>query len=204
MTQTNQTLILATGNAGKLRELRELFGEIPHELRSLRDFAGIRDVEETGSTFEENALLKARGFASQTGVMSLADDSGLEVEVLGNAPGVLSARFAGRESGYDVKIAELLRKIDETGDDRRRARFVCVMAICDPEGKVINISRGVCNGTIAPSPRGDRGFGYDPIFIPDGYDRTFGELGDDVKRRISHRAQAAQLIIRYLLDFTDV
>ena len=204
MTQPNPTLVLATGNAGKVRELCELFREVPFELKSLRDFADIEDVEETGSTFEENAVLKARGFASQTGHVSLADDSGLEVEALGNAPGVWSARFAGADAGYDVKIPKLLELIDETKDEIRRARFVCVMTIADPDGNVLNTSRGVCSGTIARVPRGKNGFGYDPIFIPDGYDRTFGELNDELKSRISHRARAAQLIIRYLLDFTGL
>jgi XTP/dITP diphosphohydrolase len=204
MTRANQTLVLATGNQGKVRELRDLFRNIPYELKSLRDFEQIRDVDETGSTFEENAILKAQGFAIQTGHFSLADDSGLEVEALGNAPGVLSARFAGSDAGYDVKIAKLLQMIDATADRTRRARFVCVMAISDPNGNVLNTSRGICNGTIARAPLGKNGFGYDPIFIPDGFGQTFGELGDDVKSRLSHRARAAELIIRYLLDFTGV
>lgn len=204
MTRTNRTLVLATGNQGKVRELRGLFREIPYELKSLRDFERIQDVDETGATFEENAILKAQGFATQTGHFSLADDSGLEVEALGNAPGVLSARFAGADAGYDLKIAKLLEMIEATDDQRRRARFVCVMAISDPSGNVLNTSRGVCEGTIASAPLGRNGFGYDPVFIPDGFDQTFGELGDDVKSRLSHRARAAELIIRYLLDFTGV
>lgn len=204
MTVTNRTLVLATGNQGKVRELRELLRKIPYELKSLRDFDPIVDVDETGSTFEQNAILKAKGFATQTGHLSLADDSGLEVESLGNAPGVLSARLGGVDAGYDVKIAKLLQMIEARADESRRARFVCVMAVSDRDGNVLNTSRGICSGTIARAPRGGNGFGYDPIFIPDGYDQTFGELGDDVKRRISHRALAAELIIRYFLDFTGV
>jgi XTP/dITP diphosphohydrolase len=204
MIQTIRALLLATGNPGKVRELRELLREVPFSLKSLQDFDDIRAVDESGSTFEENAVLKSKGFASQTGLISLADDSGLEVEALGNAPGVLSARFAGADAGYDIKIPTLLRMIEETGDRARRARFVCVMAIADPDGNVLNTARGVCSGTIANAPRGTNGFGYDPVFVPDGYDQTFGELSEDVKSRISHRSRAAQLIIRYLLDFTDV
>jgi XTP/dITP diphosphohydrolase len=204
MTPSERTLVLATSNAGKARELRELFRGVPLDLKSLRDFVDIRDVAETGSTFEENAILKAQGFASQTGHRALADDSGLEIEVLDGAPGVVSARFAGAEAGYDVKIKKLLQLIDDTGDKERRGRFVCVMAIADPGGRVLRTALGVCNGTIANAPRGANGFGYDPIFVPDGYDQTFGELGDDVKSRISHRSKAAQVIIRYLLDFTGV
>ena len=198
------TLVLATSNAGKVLELRELFGQVPVKLKSLNDFPAICDVEETGSTFYENAVIKARGFAVQTGELSLADDSGLEIEALGNAPGVYSARFAGENTGYDVKIAKLLKLLDDTGDKLRRARFVCVMALADGDGRVIHTAEGICPGSIGADPRGKNGFGYDPIFIPDGYDRTFGELEDDTKSVMSHRALAARLILRYLLDFIGV
>ena len=198
------TLVLATGNAGKIRELHELLGELPFELKGLRDFQGIVDVDETGSTFRENAELKAREFALQTHHLSLADDSGLEVEVLENAPGVYSARFAGENTGYDVKIPKLLSMLEMTGDARRRARFVCVMALAERDGRIIYTAEGVCYGSITESPKGSNGFGYDPVFVPDGYDLTFGELDDDIKRRVSHRAKAADLIIRYLLDFIAV
>ena len=197
-------LLLATGNRGKFNELREMFREVPIDLLSLRDFEGLVDVPETGTTFEENAGLKALGFALQTKVLSLADDSGLEVEALGNAPGVYSARFAGENSDYSFKIRKLLAMLDSTGDEIRKARFVCVMSLADRDGNVIYTARGVCPGSIAKSPRGDNGFGYDPIFIPDGFDQTFGELDDDVKKAISHRARATELIIRYLLDFIAV
>jgi XTP/dITP diphosphohydrolase len=204
MAKTTPSLVLATGNTGKIRELRELFRDVPFELKSLQDFSGIEDVEETGSTFYENAVLKARAFARQTGHMSLADDSGLEVEALGNAPGVMSARFGGPDAGYDVKNSKLLAMLDATNDEQRRARFVCVMAIADENGDLIHTAEGICTGSIASSPRGDRGFGYDPIFVPDGFELTFGEIGDEVKQRISHRARATELIIRYLLHFKGV
>jgi non-canonical purine NTP pyrophosphatase (RdgB/HAM1 family) len=197
-------LLLATGNAGKIKELRKMLSVLPLDLLSLRDFDCVDDVDETGSTFEENAWLKARGFALQTKVMSLADDSGLEVEALGNSPGVYSARFAGEDTDYEMKIQKLLSMLDSTCDKARRARFVCVMSLADPDGKVFFTARGVCPGTIATSPRGDNGFGYDPIFMPDGFEQTFGELDDSLKRVISHRARAAELIIRYLLDFIAV
>ena len=204
MAAGSNTLVLATGNAGKIRELEELFRELPFELKSLRSFEGVRDVEESGATFRENAELKASGFALQTSEMSLADDSGLEVVALGNAPGVHSARFAGADTGYDVKIPKLLALLDATGDPERRARFVCVMALADPKGRIIHTVEGVCPGSIADAPRGRNGFGYDPIFVPDGFNQTFGELDDDAKRQVSHRAKAASLIIRYLLDFIAV
>jgi XTP/dITP diphosphohydrolase len=199
-----KSLVLATGNSGKIAELTDLFRDLPFELKSLRDFEQIADIDETGSTFRENAEIKAHGFAMQTGHLSLADDSGLEIEALGNAPGVHSARFAGASAGYDVKIPKLLAMLDATGDASRRARFVCVMALADADGRVVYSAEGVCNGSIAFSPRGENGFGYDPIFSPDGFDMTFGELGDDIKRSVSHRAKAAGLIIRYLLDFIAV
>ncbi|MEO8043171.1 MAG: RdgB/HAM1 family non-canonical purine NTP pyrophosphatase [Acidobacteriota bacterium] len=203
MDNSPNSLVLATGNPGKTGELKDLFRDVPLELKSLRDFERIVDVEETGSTFRENAKLKARGFAMQTGQLSLADDSGLEIEALGNAPGVHSARFAGT-AGYEVKIPKLLTMLDETGDTVRRARFVCVMALASSDGRIVYNAKGICTGSIADSPRGNHGFGYDPIFVPDGFDLTFGELDDDVKRSISHRASAAALIIRYLLDFIAV
>ena len=199
--KTPEAIVLATNNQGKVREMRRLFGSLPLEIRSLADFTAITDVDETGSTFRENAELKARDFARQTGQLCLADDSGLEVEALGGAPGVRSARFAGSETSYAVKNAMLLDRLSATGDQFRRARFVCAMALADPGGNVIHAVEGVCSGTVANEPRGTNGFGYDPIFIPDGYDQTFGELTDDVKQRISHRARAADEIVRYLLDF---
>ena len=196
--------MLATFNPGKVRELRELFGEIPFTVSGLRDFDDVGEVEETGSTFRENAEIKARAFASQTGQLCLADDSGLEVMALGGAPGVHSARFAGKETGYEVKIAKLLQELQNTNYPGRRARFVCVMALANTDGEILHIAEGVCDGHIAAEPRGVGGFGYDPIFIPDRYDATFAELGDEIKQQISHRGRAAQLIIRYLLDFIAV
>ena len=204
MANTTNSIVLATGNPGKIHELRELLREIPFELKTLRDFGYIREVEETGSTFHENAVIKACGFAKQTGHVTLADDSGLEIEALGGAPGVHSARFAGAGAGYDIKNARLLGLLDKSGDTERRARFVCVMALSDSSGRLIHTAAGICDGSIARSPRGNKGFGYDPIFVPDGFDQTFGELGVEVKQRNSHRARATELIIRYLLHFTGV
>jgi XTP/dITP diphosphohydrolase len=198
------SLVLATGNDGKIRELKQLFQALPIELKSLHDFPNVQDVEETGRTFRENAELKAVAFAQQTGELSLADDSGLEVEALAGAPGVYSARYAGKDTGYDVKIPKLLAMLDETGDLKRRARFVCVMAISDKQGRIVQTAEGICTGSIAHGPQGAGGFGYDPLFIPDGFEQTFAQLGDEAKQQISHRATAARLIIRYLLHFMVV
>src|SRR5215203_4667092 len=129
MTPILESLVLATTNAGKVRELSQLFQDLPIDLKSLNDFDVDRDVDETGSTFYENAVIKAEGFARQTRHLTLADDSGLEIDALGNEPGVRSARFAGVDTGYEIKIPKLLALLDATGDIERRARFVCAMAV---------------------------------------------------------------------------
>lgn len=196
-----EALVLATKNPGKVREMRGLFGELPLKVLSLTEFPAVADVEETGTTFRENAELKAREFARQTGQPCLADDSGLEVAALGGAPGVYSARFGGENTGYDEKIAKLLSLVEESGSEDRRARFVCVMSLADVDGRIVHTVEGECRGRIADRPSGSGGFGYDPIFIPDGFAQTFGELSDEVKARISHRARAAELVSRYLLHF---
>jgi XTP/dITP diphosphohydrolase len=197
----DETLLVATGNAGKIRELEEFLADLPFILRGLREFPNVSEVEETGATFTENAVLKAKGYAVQTELWTLADDSGLEVEALGGAPGVFSARYAGENSNDEEKIAKLL---DELGENiERRARFVCVMAIADQTGDIKYISEGICDGRIALNPSGTKGFGYDPIFIPDGFEQTFGELSGVVKQKISHRARAMEKIIQYLRGFYD-
>jgi len=185
-------LLIATHNRGKLAEFRALLKELPLELLDLNSFPAILPVAETGSTFTENALLKATAYAVQAGEITLADDSGLEVHALGGAPGVLSARYAGAGASDFDRTEKLLREVLKTGDADRSARFVSVVAIADASGRILNISTGVCNGTISLTPRGKNGFGYDPIFIPQGFDRTFGELSTEVKNGISHRARAFQ------------
>ena len=198
------TILVATGNEGKVRELAGLLREVPVTLRSLADFPSIREVDETGSTFLENACLKAADYSVQTGLPALADDSGLEVKGLGGAPGVHSARFAGESTTYAEKMDELLSQLEKNGSTDRRARFACSMVLSDADGRIITTSEGFCEGTLAESPRGSNGFGYDPIFIPDGYELTFGQLPDSVKSSLSHRARASAGIIRYLLDFIVV
>jgi XTP/dITP diphosphohydrolase len=197
-------LVIATRNEGKVRELQSLFGPLPIRLISLNEFAGIGDIPETGSTFMENARLKACGYAKATGQYSLADDSGLEVVALAGAPGVFSARYAGENSSFPEKIAALLDAVKGTGSKDMRARFTCSMALADSSGKILFGANGICAGTIVDKPRGRHGFGYDPIFVPEGHQETFGELSDEIKQEISHRARAAKKIIRYLLDFIEV
>ncbi|MCS6873252.1 MAG: RdgB/HAM1 family non-canonical purine NTP pyrophosphatase [Pyrinomonadaceae bacterium] len=192
-------LLVGTGNKGKLLEITEKFGELPIELKSLKDFPEILQPEETGRTFAENAILKARWYSTQTGLWTLADDSGLEVEALGGLPGVISARYAGVGAKDEDNIRKLL---DELKNERNRsARFVCSMAVSDEKGILRFLAEGVCDGIIAFKPRGKNGFGYDSVFIPKGFDKTFGELSSLVKQKISHRARALQKIISFFSDF---
>ena len=204
MISKTQKLLLATNNSGKVCELREMLGDLPFELVGLADFPAVIEVEETGLTFNENARLKASGYALQAGLIALADDSGLEVEALGNRPGVLSARYGGENSSFAEKMAKLLGELDKTGDEKRRARFVCSMAVADAAGNILYSSEGVCEGKIAANPRGTGGFGYDPLFVPDGFDETFGELSEGIKRQISHRARAFSEIIPFLRHLTAI
>ena len=193
-------LLVATHNKGKITEIAELLADIPLRLRSLADFPETIEVEETGVTFSENAALKARLYSAQTGIWTLADDSGLEVDALGGAPGVLSARYASPNASDAERNVRLLDELNRTGDPARRARFVCVIAIADPRMDTVNLFTGVCEGRIALSPCGANGFGYDPIFIPEGYEHTFGELSPEIKQRTSHRARALEAAKSFLLD----
>lgn len=194
-------LLVATNNIGKIKELSKLLKDLPFRLKGLHDFQNIAEVEETGKTFAENAVLKASSYALQTGIWALSDDSGLEVEALNGAPGVFSARYGGTKLPQSEKNAKILAELNKTNSDLRRARFVCVMAIADKTGRIIFTAEGICNGKIAEKSAGTNGFGYDPIFIPDGFDRTFGELSNEIKAEISHRARAITKIIRFLRDF---
>lgn len=194
-------LLVATRNSGKVNELKNLLLDFPMRLRSLHEFADAVDVEEKGKTFKENASLKAQGYALQTGLWSLADDSGLEVEALEGAPGIFSARYAGEKATDEEKINKLLGELNEKHNEERFARFVCAMAISDEKGAIKFVAEGICNGRISPEPRGNNGFGYDPIFIPAGFSKTFGELASEIKQQISHRARASAKIIQYLRDF---
>lgn len=196
MTIDKKQILIATRNVGKIGELEKLLEDLPFELRSLSEFSDVADVEETGATFAENAILKAREYAIRTNLWALADDSGLEVAALGGAPGVFSARYADSD---EEKINKLLNELGENSE--RSARFVCVMALADETGEIRFLAEGICRGEIALNASGTNGFGYDPIFIPKGFAQTFGEISADVKRKISHRARAFQKIIRFLRDF---
>jgi XTP/dITP diphosphohydrolase len=200
MVRSSIKLLVATRNKGKIEEIRALLKGVKLDLVSLRNFPEIGTVEESGSSYEENALLKCITYARDSGIWALADDSGLEVDALDGAPGVLSARYGGVDANDADRVDLLLCRLSEIGDDRRTARFRCTAAIADPEGKVLKIAEGICEGRIARAPRGSSGFGYDPVFIPAGYDRTFAEVSQEEKDRISHRGIAMRQIREFLQD----
>ena len=185
-----RSLLLGTRNPGKVIEIVSILANSDWSFSSLQEFPNVGEAEENFATFAENAIAKAQFYASATGLCALADDSGLEVEALGGAPGVFSARYAGAHASDADRRTLLLSELAKVGESNRRARFVAVVALATPNGEILNISEGTCSGTITFSPRGTGGFGYDPLFIPDGYDQTFAELPDTIKNQISHRARA--------------
>ena len=180
-------LLVATRNAHKLVEIRQILDVPGLALVGADEVAGLPDVEETGVTFEENALKKARELCAASGMWTLGDDSGLEVEALGGAPGVYSARYAGGDGGHAANNEKLMAAL--AGVDDRRARFRCVMALCAPDGREWAVD-GRCDGLIVGELRGGGGFGYDPLFVPEGYSETFGQLAAPEKNAISHRGRA--------------
>lgn len=191
-------LLVATTNPGKLKEYKELLSDLSVEWVSLPDVGlGNMDVEETGSTFEENAILKAKAYCAASGLITLADDSGIEVDALNGAPGIYSARYGAPEVKTDQgRLEKLQRDVKDVPDEQRTARFICVVAIALPDGEV-HTAKGRWEGRLAYAPRGTNGFGYDPIFITaDG--RTSAELAPEEKNRISHRALALEAAHPYL------
>jgi XTP/dITP diphosphohydrolase len=195
-------LLIATNNLGKLREFKEIVGELPIKLITLRQLGIETDIAETGSTFAENARLKAVGYARLAGMATLADDSGLVVDSLDGRPGVYSARYAGTGANDRDRVQKLLDEMNEATD--RTARFVCFAALADAEGHVFASVEGKCEGTITNVSRGSSGFGYDPIFLPNGYDKTFAELDPAIKNRISHRGDAFSKMLPFLRGFFDI
>ncbi len=195
-------ILIATKNANKTKELKKLLLNSEVILKDLNEIPNICEAAETGKTFVENAVLKAKSYALQTKMWTLADDSGLEVEALCGAPGIFSARYAGKNATDKENVEKLLRELKRVVDKQRQAKFVCAVTISDEKGEVKFIAEGVCEGKIAVKPSGTSGFGYDPIFIPDGFEQTFGELSVETKQKISHRARAAAKIIRFFADFT--
>lgn len=194
------TLLLATSNPRKLEEFRAIFSGLPLKLLTLNDLHLEIEVEETGTTFAENAELKARTYAQASGMLALADDSGLEINALGGAPGVHSARYLGKETPYEVRFRSILEQLKGLPVERRTARFRCAIALAEPTGYT-RIVEGEIEGVIANSPRGKYGFGYDPIFFLPEFGKTLAELAPEIKNRISHRARAAQSARQLLEDW---
>ena len=184
------SLLLGTRNPGKVREIETILGDVPWQIRSLQEFLDLDIPAETADTYAGNAIIKAQFYARATGLCALADDSGLEVEALNGAPGVYSARYAGAGASDADRRTLLLSELAHVPADQRKARFVCAVAIALPDGTILNTSEGICEGAIIFESRGTSGFGYDPLFIPDGFDKTFAELPDTIKNQISHRARA--------------
>jgi len=187
-----KNLVIATNNRHKVKELRSLLSDLPLEILALYELPNPPDLVEDGHTFGENALKKARLVFERTKIATLADDSGLEVFYLNRRPGIRSARYAGEKATDDENNLKLLWEMKGVAPRRRRAQFRATIAVIS-DG-ISEVVEGVCLGKLAESPRGTNGFGYDPIFIPDGFDRTYAQLSDDEKNQISHRAQAVKKI----------
>lgn len=195
----NTTVLLATGNAGKFREITAEFGDVPIRWLSLADLPDVDECEETGATFQENAVQKAIYYARTTGRLTLADDSGLEVDALDGAPGVISARYAGMPCNDAANNAKLVTELAAVPSERRAARFRCVMALADPAGNVLATTEGAIEGVIIDAPRGDGGFGYDPHFLVPRLNKTTAEITQAEKNAISHRGQATRAMKHEIL-----
>ena len=192
-------LLVATNNPGKVREYEALLKGLPLTLTYPAQEGIDIEVEETGSTFAENARLKATAYARASGLLTLADDSGLEVDALGGEPGTRSARYAGQGASDEDRYRLLLSKLEGVPWERRSARFRCVIALARPQGEV-RTAEGTCEGVIAFEPKGEHGFGYDPVFYMQEHGRTMAELEPEIKNRISHRARAAEGARRILQE----
>jgi XTP/dITP diphosphohydrolase len=190
-------ILAATRNRHKIEEFKKLLSEQGVDIIGLDDIEGAPDTVEDGKTFEENAQKKALEASNFAEMAAFADDSGLEVDALNGAPGIHSARYAGENATNDERIAKLLKELE--GVENRNAKFVCALAIAN-DGEIIETFRGEVKGKIIDAPRGEHGFGYDPVFVPDGYDKTFAELGSEIKDKISHRARATRDAIDYIED----
>lgn len=186
-----KTIVFATGNQGKMREIRKILGDMDVEILSMKE-AGISvDIIEDGTTFEENAIIKAKAVARETKYIVLADDSGLEIDYLNKEPGIYSARYLGEDTSYDIKNRNLIERLEGVEDEKRTARFVCAIAAAMPDGEIIT-THGVIEGRIGYEPKGSNGFGYDPIFYVPEYGCSSAELSEEEKNAISHRGKALE------------
>ena len=195
-------IIFATGNKNKMKEIREIYGDLDYEILSIKE-AGIDvDIVEDGKTFEDNALIKASAIAKQCDAIVFADDSGLEIDYLNKEPGVYSARYMGEDTSYDIKNANLIGRLEGVPKEQRTARFVCAIAAVFPDGSH-KVVRGTIEGYIGYEPAGENGFGYDPIFYVDSYGCSTAELPPEEKNKISHRGKALRMMKEELLKYED-
>ncbi|MGZ8464626.1 MAG: XTP/dITP diphosphatase [Candidatus Binatia bacterium] len=199
-------LLVATTNPGKLAEVQAFLSSRPIRIRSLRDLKDPPTVVEDGATFEANALKKARTLAGFSGLLTLADDSGLEVEALGGAPGIYSARYCGREGDDAENNRKLLRELTGVAEAKRTGRFICALALCAPEGFAMAdwTVRESCDGKITFELTGSNGFGYDPLFFYAPFGKTFGEIGRELKATVSHRGKALKKLAQALPQLVDL
>ena len=189
--------VAATGNKGKLKEIKEILADFPLDVVSMGE-AGIHDeIDETGKTFEENAVIKARYIAGLTNDIVIADDSGLEVDYLNGEPGIYSSRFAGEGASDEDKNSKLLRLLQGVPFEKRTGRFVCAVAVVFPDGRSFTV-QGKCEGYIGEKPAGFNGFGYDPLFYVPGYEMTIAEMDTETKNSISHRGKALRMMVQEL------
>ena len=195
-------IVLATQNEDKIREIKTILHGLPVKLITFKEHSQVLSVEEDGKTLEENAIKKASEWMKETGKPALADDSGLEVDYLYGAPGVYSSRFAGENATYADNNAKLLKLLEGVEKEKRKARFRCVAALVFPDGRK-KLFQGTVEGIIITTPRGKSGFGYDPVFLIPEYGKTFAELGDEIKNKISHRAIAFTKLKNFLQKFLD-
>jgi len=193
-------LLIATTNQGKFVEVSAYLRDLPVRILSLKDLGDFPQVVEDGSTYEENALKKARTLADFSGLLSLADDSGLEVDALNSGPGIYSARYAGAECDDDENNAKLLHELRNVPDDKRTARYICALVLCAPASLGVKdwTTRAACEGRIARVPQGTNGFGYDPLFFYPPFGKTFGEIDHELKATVSHRGKALQKLAEAL------
>lgn len=191
-------IIFATSNEGKMKEIRMIMADSGYEVVSLKEAGISADIEENGTSFEENAVIKASAIATLTGELAMADDSGLEVDYMDKAPGIYSARFLGEDTSYDIKNNYILEKLKDVPLQERSARFVCAIALARPDGSAVT-KRATIEGYIGYEIRGENGFGYDPIFMVPEYNKTTAELSIEEKNKISHRAKALMAMKEELL-----
>ncbi|CAN5660830.1 XTP/dITP diphosphatase [soil metagenome] len=198
---TIHEMLIGTGNRGKVTEIKHVLRDLPLKLHIITDFPGIRPPLECGGSYAENASIKAQSYATQTGLWTLADDSGLEVTSLNGLPGLRSARFGGDGLSDAGRTSLLLSELLAMSGDDRSARFICAVALANSIGEVVNLAHGICQGNIAKAPAGHEGFGYDPVFIPAGHKTTFAEMPLALKNTLNHRGQALAATREFLGQF---